>query len=67
MPIFGGAVKVLGMDAGAMKKSRLPRPRCSGIDPDADNRGYYCRSCGYDLIETKSGWFRHGNEMRRQP
>lgn len=40
------------------------RPRCSGIEPDADNGGYYCKRCGMELIETKSGWFRHGTEWR---
>ena len=40
------------------------RPRCRGIQPDADARGYYCTACGYDLIETPSGWYRHGIEWR---
>lgn len=43
---------------------KLPRPRCRGIEPDADARGYYCKRCGYDLIETRTGWYRHGNEWR---
>jgi hypothetical protein len=40
------------------------RPRCRGIEPDSDRGGYYCTSCGYDLIETKTGWYRHGVEWR---
>ena len=47
-----------------MKKQRLPRPTCRRIDPDSDNKGYYCTTCGYSLTETRSGWFRHGDEWR---
>lgn len=41
--------------------SRLPRPHCRHIDPDSSVRGYFCRTCGYSLLPTKSGWFRHGD------
>ena len=44
--------------------TRSLRPYCQGIDPDADEKGYYCKTCGYSLNLTKTGWFRHGDEWR---
>lgn len=46
-----------------IKRALQLRPKCRQIDPDADNVGYYCRSCGYDLVE-RGAWFRHGTEWR---
>jgi hypothetical protein len=68
MAVFGVGLAsderhAVAMNTNKNTNNRL-RPRCGRIDPDADNKGYYCLRCGYDLIETKTGWFRHGIEWR---
>jgi len=56
--------KVSPAHARCMKTVKLPRPYCRGIDPESDGAHYYCRNCGYGLVETKAGWFRHGDQWR---
>lgn len=43
----------------AAMKNALNLPRCSGIDPDNGVYGYFCRTCGGELIE-RGKWFVHG-------
>lgn len=39
--------------------------RCRSIDPDYDKGIAFCRSCGYELKETRRGWWRHTATLRK--